>query len=293
MENMAIKNIDFEEFARISGGQHAMSDKMMVFKKSGVSPEAWGKPFRSELLAVIMCIEGSCDLNVNMVRYRLEPGSVLIYARETVVEFVETSPDVTTYILLFEPTLLDSTSIDRNSVMGMIKYFIEKAPDTINLDSVEVGILEKIFDLATVVSVSGREQVMKNVLALMVNTISDMYSMRVDRGQQHVSRTEEYFERFLKSVSANFAKERSVAFYADALHITPKYLSTIIKEVSGKSANTWINDFVIQQAKVYLKFSGKSIQEIAYMLNFSTQSFFGKYFKRYTGISPSDFRKNA
>ena len=79
------------------------------------------------------------------------------------------------------------------------------------------------------------------------------------------------------------------ALGAERLHITPKYLSSVIKEVSGKSAE-WIDQYVILEAKALLRYSGLSIQEIAYELNFSTQSFFGKYFKHHTGISPSAYK---
>ncbi len=67
-------------------------------------------------------------------------------------------------------------------------------------------------------------------------------------------------------------------FYARRLNITPKYLSTVSKDVSGKTAARWIDEAVILEAKSLLRYSGMSIQEIAYHLNFSTQSFFGKYF---------------
>ena len=67
-------------------------------------------------------------------------------------------------------------------------------------------------------------------------------------------------------------------------------MSALIKEVSGRSAAQWIDDYVILEAKSLLKYSDLSIQEIAYRLNFSTQSFFGKYFKQHTGISPGQYK---
>ena len=75
--------------------------------------------------------------------------------------------------------------------------------------------------------------------------------------------------------------------------LTPKYLSSAVKEVSGKTAARWIDEAVIPEAKTLLKYSGMSIQEIAYHLNFSTQSFFGKYFKLHTGTSPSRYKRKG
>ena len=88
-------------------------------------------------------------------------------------------------------------------------------------------------------------------------------------------------------------QERNVRFYARRLNITPKYLSTVSKDVSGKTAARWIDEAVILEAKSLLRYSGMSIQEIAYHLNFSTQSFFGKYFKQHTGYSPSRFKRKG
>ena len=84
-----------------------------------------------------------------------------------------------------------------------------------------------------------------------------------------------------------------MGFYARQLNITPKYLSSVVKEVSGKTAARWIDESVILEAKTLLKYSGMSIQEIAYSLNFSTQSFFGKYFKQHTGTSPSRYKRKG
>ena len=73
--------------------------------------------------------------------------------------------------------------------------------------------------------------------------------------------------------------------------ITPKYLSSIVKDVSGKNAGEWITEYVILEAKVLLKSSKMDVQGIAYKLNFPNQSFFGKYFKQKTGMTPGQYRK--
>ena len=75
--------------------------------------------------------------------------------------------------------------------------------------------------------------------------------------------------------------------------LTPNYLSSVVRKVSGKSATEWIDDFVISEAKIMLRYLDVSIQEVAYKLNFTTQSAFGKYFKQCTGMSPREFRKTV
>ena len=95
----------------------------------------------------------------------------------------------------------------------------------------------------------------------------------------------------MRVVMENYKQERSVSFYADKLCVTAKYLSLVVKNVSGKSAGDWIDEYVILEAKALLKSSNMTIQEIADVLNFANQSFFGKYFKHHTGVSPKEYRK--
>ena len=106
------------------------------------------------------------------------------------------------------------------------------------------------------------------------------------------SRKEYIFERFYESLVQSYQSERSVKFYADQLCLTPKHLSGVVKEVSGKTVGEWIDELVILEAKALLNSSSMNIQEIADRLNFANQSFFGKYFKHYTGMSPKEYRKS-
>lgn len=98
--------------------------------------------------------------------------------------------------------------------------------------------------------------------------------------------------RFLSLVQENYKKERFLEFYASKLDITPKHLSRSIKAQTGFTAVEWIERFVILEAKVLLKSTNLNIQQIADELNFPSQSFFGKYFKKYTGMSPKEFRNS-
>jgi len=98
--------------------------------------------------------------------------------------------------------------------------------------------------------------------------------------------------QFLALVQQNYKKERFLDFYASKLDITSKHLSRTIKRQTGFTAVEWIERFVILEAKVLLKSTNLNIQQIADELNFPSQSFFGKYFKKYTGMSPKEFRNS-
>ena len=99
--------------------------------------------------------------------------------------------------------------------------------------------------------------------------------------------------KFVLAVSENFKSERQVSYYADRLCVSPKHLSAVAKELSGMTAGEWIERYVVMEAKMLLKSTNLSVQEISNRLNFSNQSFFGKYFKHQTGFSPSEYRNQA
>jgi AraC-like DNA-binding protein len=105
------------------------------------------------------------------------------------------------------------------------------------------------------------------------------------------SHNEELTEKFLNLVQIHYKQERGLNFYAEKMCITPKHLAKVIKENSTRSANEWIDEYVVLMAKALLKSTNMTIQQIADDLNFPSQSFFGKYFKRIVGISPREYKK--
>lgn len=109
--------------------------------------------------------------------------------------------------------------------------------------------------------------------------------------EENKSKHEIIVEKFLKLVEKHYREERGIGFYADKLSMTPKYLSSLVKTNTGKFANEWIDSYVILEAEALLKSTNMTIQQISNDLSFPTQSIFGKYFKRLTGKSPKEYKK--
>ena len=137
-----------------------------------------------------------------------------------------------------------------------------------------------------------RHEIIRTLFTTAFYIITEI-NQREQPGEIKQGRCEVLFDEFMSLLQQYNKRERNVSFYAKQLNITPKYLSSVVKEVSGKTAARWIDESVILEAKALLKYSGMSIQEIAYHLNFSTQSFFGKYFKQHTGTSPSRYKRKG
>lgn len=132
--------------------------------------------------------------------------------------------------------------------------------------------------------------------ALMFETVGfiykTVYKCYEPYSNEIVSRQGRMSDRFLALVQDHFRSERFLDFYAKKMEVTPKHLSRTVKSQTGYTAVEWIERFVILEAKVLLKSSNLNIQQIADELNFPSQSFFGKYFKKLTGMSPKEFRNS-
>lgn len=102
-------------------------------------------------------------------------------------------------------------------------------------------------------------------------------------------RQEEIFEKFINYIKQYCSLEHSVKFYADKLCISSQYLSKISKDISGRTANEWIDEFVFLEAKTLLAYTNLTIQEISINIGFADQSSFGKFFKRNSGLSPREY----
>ena len=177
----------------------------------------------------------------------------------------------------------------------------DAAPDYLKAPVLEVSPqdveeIRQLFQLIKTMLRSDKERYRHEIIRTLFTTafyIITEINQRDRPGELKQGRCEVLFNEFMSLLQQYNKRERNVSFYARQLNITPKYLSSVVKEVSGKTAARWIDESVILEAKTLLKYSGMSIQEIAYHLNFSTQSFFGKYFKQHTGTSPSRYKRKG
>lgn len=291
MNLLEIEPVPLTRLHEIIGGASSRSKDFVVCLNLVWNKTIIGKPYRSESSAVVMCMEGEVELTIDMRRISMKPGSLIMYGRESLLEVHRKTDDCVLDIIFFTNDFIHETIVDLKAVLPIVKYITNnEGGGALQLDRDEQALVEKFYVLTHDCLRYGKPMMIRDLMAAFIRLLSEIYGVRTENLIDIKTRQQEYLERFLEQVALHHKTERSVQFYADALHITPKYLSTVIKDISGHSATALINSFVIQEAKMMLKFSGKSIQEIAYALNFTTQSFFGKYFKRHTGLSPSEYR---
>lgn len=292
MEAINYSNITMTQIHHMMGGMSTQTENFVICKDYRWENKAPGNTYCADAAAVILCRKGYIKMRVNLREQLLKEGSIMLYGPHNIISVIEKSDDTVCDFIFFSSEFMKDARFDLQTIMPIYKYVSEDSSSLLNLETDEAALMEQYYILLRDSMQFNKQNILREIVSVMMRTISELYARRLEESE-HTSvktRQQEYFERFIKQVALFYREHRSVKFYADSLYITPKYLSTVIKEISGRSAAEWINEFVIQEAKILLNYSTKSIQEITYDLNFSNQSFFGKYFKRHTGVSPSEFR---
>ena len=239
--------------------------------------------------------EGETSVSFNLHEFRLKKDSMFIFTPKNILQ-VNSQQYFKADVIAISPDFMRRINIDIKNMMPLFLKIVENP--TLALTPEESrsmrGMIAQIERETRGPETHFSFDIVSGLIAATIYKVGDImyhYLAEHPEGQNNShNRAEEYFKQFTHLLGEHFREERSVGFYARQLCITPKYLTTLIKRISGQSVSEWIDNYVILEAKTLLKYSTMSIQEIAYYLNFPNQSFFGSYFKRNTGMSPSQYK---
>ncbi len=248
-------------------------------------------PSRLDWLLLAVCSKGEVSATVDVAPRCLTSGSIMVLRPGHIINHCKASDDFEGFFIVVKEEKLDELL---PSMHFVIPYSLRyNANPIIEITSEELETLQLIYAMLRR-QIGGKERPFNEMAlsslceVLFYNTLG-IYALRTQSTRHH-SRRDELLSNFIELIENHFKSERSVNFYADKLFVTPKHLSAVLKEISGRTAGEWIDHRVILEAKMLLRTTGMNIQEISLALNFSNQSFFGKYFKHLTGMSPRDYR---
>ena len=251
-------------------------------------------PTRLNAACLAVCRKGWCRMNINLHEYEMREGMLCIILPEQIVQQSEYSDDFSGSFIAVSRDFMDMVIPTMQQLFPM--FFMIKERPCINITADELQSFEEyhsfLWSKVKLKDNPYRKEITQGLLLDLFYEIYNIYQGHTSQEHTPKSRKEDLFKRFIRYVSESYKEERSVSFYADKMFLTPKHLSTVVKEVSGNTAGEWIDSLVILEAKAILKSSEQSIQEVADELHFANQSFFGKYFKHHTGMSPKEYRKH-
>lgn len=268
-------------------------DKVVLFDTT----EGMGIDGYMQLQAALMFFveRGSCCIEANLKKYEMSERGIFILFPNQVARIYNVSDD-------FKPLCIGASK-------NMIDELMAQVEDSIRLvlmvqEHPYMRLDEKHFS-SLVDSYRFLERKMEDtqdnlcrfsiikygLLSILHECLGFLFEEK--RSKSSTSRKEALFDTFIQNVVKKHRVEHGVKFYADELFVSAKYLSAVVEDVSGKKAKRWIDEYLALDAKVMLKSTLMDIQEIAEALKFPDISVFGKFFKRLTGMSPKEYRKNG
>lgn len=256
-------------------------------------------PMKLEGIALLLVLEGEVSFEINCEQFSFGANSFVAFPPGSMVKLLGVADGgIDFYTAYLSKEFLHNININFSAIT--MSTFIERQSPEMKLCDNEVQMLTRYFDLLKLNATAGVNMrieinIATSIVAALIYQLVQFHYKRIgnlDGLSKARPCRNSYVHDFMNLVHVHYASERSVAFYAGKLCISPKYLSLLVKETTGKSAARWIDEFVLMEAKNMLRFSGKNVQQVAYALNFSNQSSFGKYFKHMTGMSPTEYQKS-
>lgn len=245
------------------------------------------QPYRTKESRIIRILQGTGRVSINLMEYEVKEQMLIVTPPNSLIEMLELSENYNFQVIVTENDFLPA--IQGSSLLDFYGQYGNVFPLTTEEWEHTGGFFNLLWE--TMQRTSFRREVVQYMVTALLYDIKYMCDQKQTSTFLRPSRQEEVFNRFITLVNEYSKQERSIGFYAGKLCLTSHYLSTVIREVSGQTVMDWINQAVILEAKVLLKHSDLLVFQISDELNFPNPSFFSKFFKRMTGMTPAEYQK--
>lgn len=248
-------------------------------------------PYKVSKVTQVLVKEGEISCIVDFYAYTLKAPSMALFLSGQVIESIEVSPDCEVVGMSFPSSFVDTLNLPvsfQEKLLFKFNHYYSLSKE--ELDAF-ISCYNQVSGIMKREDHPYREEIVRHLFSayyygLGYHVHNSQSEKSVMTGQQEIC------DRFINLVSEHFKESREIAFYADKLCITKKYLSALLKQETGMTALEWIEKYVVLYAKSCLSSTSMTIQEISDDLDFSSQSVFGKYFKRVEGMSPKAYRQS-
>ena len=260
--------------------------------KTFVAPNAT----RLRMNVILICLTGKAQAQMNGQLLSISKNQILICPPNVIFTDFMVSPDFDFKAMFITNKLLQSFLHERIVVWNEVLYIHQL--HMLDLDDTDIELYSLFYEMVNRCAISNRFNPYKNdvVLSILRGGILALCGRLKQTLPEQVERkegqTNNMFQQFLELLGNTPIKHRSVEWYAAELSISPKHLSNICKKHSGKTANEWIREYVLEDIRYYLKQTDYSIRQVCNIIGFPNPSFFGKYVKTYFGMSPVRFRQS-
>lgn len=249
-------------------------------------------PTRTEMAVFGLCLEGGGMAEVDGRQLMFERNSYFIMLPHQVVNLPQQKSVARGIFICVSTAVYEELMLRMQELLPLFFYIREHPCATLRpadvrwIEQYHIQIFREMHDTRSMF----RRQITRSLLVTLLYKVSNIYGSQLLSTRHTTGRMDDIFTQFLKLLADNVSQHHDLTWYANQLCVTPKYMSGVIKKVSGQTANSWIQNYTVQEAKRLLCSTSLDIKQIASRLSFPSQSFFGKYFKHQTGMSPSVYR---
>lgn len=237
----------------------------------------------------LFCLNGSLEFTLDNQKFNITAGTVCSFFTISPFRISKSTTDFSGYLLFASSYYV--TSIDAHIAMTFFLHSFEQP--ILSLSTKDIGYLLNLLRMAEIRTKDQKQpfakEVMYHMVMILIYELSSIYDRYPITDRKKIQ-GEILLREFLQLVNKHCEKEHNLAFYASKLSITPKHLSLRVKALTGHTAGEWIDYMLVLKIKKMLLNSSTSLQQITIHFNFPDNSFFGKYFKRQTGMTPRSFR---
>ena len=258
-------------------------------------PKILCKPFLMNYVGLIVCEKGYFCFDVDKKKFTARAGETVFLSEGNNFSIGELSDDLRVSILFYHIDPI--REILGSSIVAMYLY------TTLTPEPCYAWTSGEESDLARYIALLGRHRKSaqnpfdnhecKLLLLALTYRLCSIYSRRIIEEKNVAGHKIDTFIKLIRLIEKYYMQERGVAFYADKLCLSPKYLSALSKSVCGYTVQELVFRAIIRKSIFWLKNTNKSVQEISDDLNFPNASFFGTFFKKQTGLAPSHYRISA
>jgi AraC-like DNA-binding protein len=249
------------------------------------------RPYRSEYYKIGIVLRGSARLQVNLDTYDLGAGSLMVLSPYVIKQWPFIAEDFDGLSIFFTKEFVAAGGGPNPDAFAFFErdarhVFTPSATEAASLTALLHTIGQKYE-----ASHAYREEILRSLIHILLHEVAPVYSAQHVAAKTGQTRSQLIAAEFKQLVNTHYATERSLAFYADKLCITPKHLAETVRETTGKRAVAWLAEAVLLEAHVLLQNPTLAISQIADTLHFADQSTFGRFFRNNTGVSPAGYRQ--
>ena len=246
-------------------------------------------PYRIDDFRFIVFRKGDVDITANLLKYHISDNTVGFMGNGGIIQMDRISSDVSISGLVVKEDYLRRAMGGRlpAALNGRLhNFYLQVSERECELAGRIIGLLRNLVE-----DPEHNREVSASLIAAVVNYIVGLFERYDTDVPTAQSRQQDIFNRFIALVNEHCFRHHTLDFYADQLCLTQRYLGTLVRQASGTTAKEWIDRALINEAKVALKHSDVTVAQLADNLSFPNPAFFSKFFKRVTGMTPSQYKR--